>query len=375
MWQNYQKRDQSVVVDLFTGQLKSTLDFECGRQSVTFDPYFCLSLPLPEPEHRYISITVVFHAPSRTPTNFSVAVPSERSKLLDLKKGLAELTGCVQERLLVALVGKGTILRFLHNWSGLGNIRTTDALFAFELPPSGIAKEAKSIAEVKVFDPEALEVGELLDVKDTDRRWLVAKVLRLHRPIPPPLADSDDSSEDSDPTRDDDLPTHPGSEDDHDDTAPLPPPPSPPPADSAESAANTNPVTPGGGEEGSGARVEPEPEGSSATATVTAAGNGDPAEQPPRPAVAAPSKPSAKPAVGNVNPKQLETPEDDSQTYIFVHYEGWPARWDEWLGVNKDRQRIADYKTLSVAQASRRGRVPVNRNEELDVAPGTPICP
>jgi ubiquitin carboxyl-terminal hydrolase 2/21 len=40
--------DNSKVVDIFVGQLKSTLRCtSCGHCSVTFDPFWDLSLPIP----------------------------------------------------------------------------------------------------------------------------------------------------------------------------------------------------------------------------------------------------------------------------------------------------------------------------------------
>lgn len=47
-WGNYKKRNDSVILDLFHGLLKSTVECpECPKVSVTFDPFCYLSLPLP----------------------------------------------------------------------------------------------------------------------------------------------------------------------------------------------------------------------------------------------------------------------------------------------------------------------------------------
>ena len=47
-WKRYLRRDDSKIVDLFVGQLKSTLQCTvCGHCSVTFDPFWDLSLPIP----------------------------------------------------------------------------------------------------------------------------------------------------------------------------------------------------------------------------------------------------------------------------------------------------------------------------------------
>ncbi|XP_041373319.1 ubiquitin carboxyl-terminal hydrolase 2-like isoform X2 [Gigantopelta aegis] len=47
-WKTYLRFDNSKIVDIFVGQLKSELKFECGHTSVTFDPFWDLSLPLPK---------------------------------------------------------------------------------------------------------------------------------------------------------------------------------------------------------------------------------------------------------------------------------------------------------------------------------------
>ena len=47
-WKRYIRRDDSHLVDLFVGQLKSTLRCaECNHESVTFEPFWDLSLGIP----------------------------------------------------------------------------------------------------------------------------------------------------------------------------------------------------------------------------------------------------------------------------------------------------------------------------------------
>ncbi|RPD76448.1 cysteine proteinase [Lentinus tigrinus ALCF2SS1-7] len=47
-WEGHMKRNDSVVVDLFQGQLRSTLVCpECEKVSITFDPFMYFTLPLP----------------------------------------------------------------------------------------------------------------------------------------------------------------------------------------------------------------------------------------------------------------------------------------------------------------------------------------
>lgn len=49
-WQGFLARNQSIIVDLMYGQLKSTVRcLDCGNISVTFDPFLTLSLPITKP--------------------------------------------------------------------------------------------------------------------------------------------------------------------------------------------------------------------------------------------------------------------------------------------------------------------------------------
>ncbi|XP_012944435.1 ubiquitin carboxyl-terminal hydrolase 2 isoform X2 [Aplysia californica] len=48
-WKAYLNRDNSLIVDIFVGQLMSELKFSsCNHRSVTFDPFWDLSLPIPK---------------------------------------------------------------------------------------------------------------------------------------------------------------------------------------------------------------------------------------------------------------------------------------------------------------------------------------
>lgn len=59
-WDNYKKRNDSIIVDTFHGLLKSTLVCpDCELISVTFDPFCYLSLPLPTKREKQIEVMFV----------------------------------------------------------------------------------------------------------------------------------------------------------------------------------------------------------------------------------------------------------------------------------------------------------------------------
>lgn len=56
-WAQHHARNQSIVIDLFYGQLKSKVScLGCGRDSVRFDPFSLLSLPLPVENYTYCEV-------------------------------------------------------------------------------------------------------------------------------------------------------------------------------------------------------------------------------------------------------------------------------------------------------------------------------
>lgn len=73
-WDNYLKRNDSIIVDTFHGLLKSTLVCpDCSKISVTFDPFCYLSLPLPIKKERSLEVFWVPLDPAKKTVQVSVA--------------------------------------------------------------------------------------------------------------------------------------------------------------------------------------------------------------------------------------------------------------------------------------------------------------
>ncbi|MCQ2816988.1 MAG: hypothetical protein MJ252_06960 [archaeon] len=61
-WRDFLRRNQSIIVDLFYGQFKSSLmcpDPNCKNISITFDPFLSVSLPIPE-KPKPVNVTVYY---------------------------------------------------------------------------------------------------------------------------------------------------------------------------------------------------------------------------------------------------------------------------------------------------------------------------
>lgn len=89
-WENHLLRNKSVIVDLFHGQLKSAVRCRaCNMESVRFDPFNYLTLPLPMESYQLCDFIVV-RQDGKTPTRYAVLAGTE-DRILDAKKKLCEL--------------------------------------------------------------------------------------------------------------------------------------------------------------------------------------------------------------------------------------------------------------------------------------------
>ncbi|CAK8672621.1 unnamed protein product [Clavelina lepadiformis] len=132
-WENHLSRNQSIIIDLFHGQIKSQVRcMECNTISVRFDPFTFLSLPLPMDNLMYFDV-IVIRLDGKAPTRYGLRLSMDDT-FLEVRKHLAE--NCkldIEAMLLVEVVG-ATVKSFLSDnlkvkTSAMGN------LYAYEIPP------------------------------------------------------------------------------------------------------------------------------------------------------------------------------------------------------------------------------------------------
>ncbi|KAI1078420.1 UCH-domain-containing protein [Whalleya microplaca] len=110
VWDITKKRDDSVIADLFTGLYKSTLVCpDCGKVSITFDPFNNLTLPLPV-ENKWAH-TVKFFPLNDKPIDIKVELEKSNS-IKSLKEFVSVRTGVPSERLFGAEEWKGRFYKF-----------------------------------------------------------------------------------------------------------------------------------------------------------------------------------------------------------------------------------------------------------------------
>ncbi|CAN8314025.1 unnamed protein product [Cochlearia groenlandica] len=133
LWKYHKARNDSVIVDVCQGQYKSTLVCpECGKISITFDPFMYLSLPLPSSRTRSMTVAVFYGDGSSLWTPYTVTVPKDGS-CRDLSNAIA--TACClnnDESLLLAEVYEHKVFRYFENpLDSLSAIKDIDRVVAY----------------------------------------------------------------------------------------------------------------------------------------------------------------------------------------------------------------------------------------------------
>ncbi|KDN40400.1 hypothetical protein RSAG8_08163, partial [Rhizoctonia solani AG-8 WAC10335] len=134
-WDGHARRNDSIIANLFQGMYKSTLTCpDCGKISVTFDPFLSLSLPLPA------SISAWKHTIYFVPWDVQkrrIAVEIELPKdstTEDLKQALGQKLGVEKDYLIVGEVWKHKFFQFFDSQATITEAADKDMLIAYELP-------------------------------------------------------------------------------------------------------------------------------------------------------------------------------------------------------------------------------------------------
>uniref|UniRef100_A0A8C5LTF2 Ubiquitin carboxyl-terminal hydrolase 32 n=1 Tax=Leptobrachium leishanense TaxID=445787 RepID=A0A8C5LTF2_9ANUR len=134
-WDNHLRRNKSIVVDLFHGQLRSQVKCKtCGHVSVRFDPFNFLSLPLPMDSYMHLEITVI-KLDGTTPVRYGLRLNMDE-KYTGLKKHLSDLCGLKPEQILLAEVHGSNIKNFPQDNQKV-RLSVSGFLCAFEIPIPG----------------------------------------------------------------------------------------------------------------------------------------------------------------------------------------------------------------------------------------------
>ena len=141
-WDAHHRRNDSLVLDTFYGQFKSTCVCpKCQRVSVSFDAYNHVSLEIPQEIRTIIPVVVIVY-PSPTkehpfpqPTRYSVSMRSS-DLISDIKDAVSALCGIPMSRIQLCEIQKNTIAA-IHHDANLLTQTPLNRIMAYDVHPMG----------------------------------------------------------------------------------------------------------------------------------------------------------------------------------------------------------------------------------------------
>ncbi|KAM6245468.1 ubiquitin carboxyl-terminal hydrolase 43 [Porphyrio hochstetteri] len=130
------RRGQSFVQSHFQAQYRSSLTCpHCLKQSNTFDPFLCISLPIPLHQTRALNVTLVLQCERRRFVRVGLAVPV-LGTVAELREMVAREGRIPPEQVILAEVSPRGFLRSLGDPEELGAAGEGAPLYAFQPPPA-----------------------------------------------------------------------------------------------------------------------------------------------------------------------------------------------------------------------------------------------
>ncbi len=133
-WQDHKKRNDSIIVDIFHGLLKSTLNcLVCNEISIKFDPFCYLSVPLPSKKERLVEIYFVPLDSTQPLTKFKLSV-NKNGTINDLCAALeAHLPNVPKSHMMVCDVYTNKFFKVFEHTEMVSSIRDRDDIYMYVL--------------------------------------------------------------------------------------------------------------------------------------------------------------------------------------------------------------------------------------------------
>eukprot|EP00644_Phytophthora_capsici_P001335 jgi/Phyca11/533060/estExt2_fgenesh1_pg.C_PHYCAscaffold_100047 len=132
-WKRHLLRNDSIFVDHVQGQFKSTVVCPiCNKVSITFDPFNCIQLELPQQQNRQIEVIFVPSEPGKSMTRYLVEVPKKGSVLV-LKRAVSKLCGVNPSALLAADIYQSMTYRIIGDTERLNRLREDDRILMYQV--------------------------------------------------------------------------------------------------------------------------------------------------------------------------------------------------------------------------------------------------
>lgn len=146
-WKYHLLRNQSVIVDMMQGQLKSTLCCpKCNNISVTYDPYMMLSLPIPQNEIESNLYYFMFYDSNICPLKSKYYL-KKSSNIMDLRIQISQQMEVDPWSFILCMIENKTLDRMYCRNRTIGELAEDDGcLFAFQINPTLFESQRNPVA-------------------------------------------------------------------------------------------------------------------------------------------------------------------------------------------------------------------------------------
>lgn len=167
-WEAHQRRNNSLVMDTFYGQFKSTCVCPgCKRVSVSFDAFNHVSLEIPQVKNAIVTLSALVYravtpeSPARKAVQYGLQIRQSET-VGDVKQALSSLSGVDPKRLVLCDVYQSAIFEMLSNeQKPISEVRASTIL-AYEVDPFDTEDCYHVVASHRLFDAsvDPAEEGE-----------------------------------------------------------------------------------------------------------------------------------------------------------------------------------------------------------------------
>ncbi|XP_071443235.1 ubiquitin carboxyl-terminal hydrolase 43 isoform X2 [Hetaerina americana] len=138
---NHKRCNNSFVHDLFQAQFRSSLTCpKCLRESNTFDPFLCASVPVPQTQRRMLFATVLYLSQQPRQVKLGLSLPMQ-AEVRELRDALSSDTGIEPPHMLLTEVDDLGFHRTFSDSQSISMVAENDPLYCIELPQLRDASE------------------------------------------------------------------------------------------------------------------------------------------------------------------------------------------------------------------------------------------
>eukprot|EP00347_Sterkiella_histriomuscorum_P008234 403345866 len=152
-WEGFKKREKSLFVDLFYGQLKSRVQCTvCNKISISFDPFNMLSVPIPQTKEQKVTIKYFPYKFEEEHKEFTLVV-GEQFNLREIRQKILENQSpesqC-KELFLTKVKNKSAIYLLDNDRATRNNLEKGEEFCAFENPNNSDLSDNYFLIELKI---------------------------------------------------------------------------------------------------------------------------------------------------------------------------------------------------------------------------------